>query len=280
MTDHLFKKPWFSYNALTGIHHSLQGNDEAARKNEETLLVQLMLHLLDAERADPGFPYAALLSFYGFCQRNIHRSHAQILQDLWVLYMLGEKRDGFFVEFGACDGHSLSNTLLLEQAYGWTGILAEPNPVWHEALTANRTARISTLCVAAESGQTVDFISTDKMPELSRMADIVPNDVHERNGNRDRQTLYRVETVSLLDLLCQYEAPAVIDYISIDTEGSEYEILKDFDFDAYSFRLVTVEHAGETEKRTAIRKLLTAKGYNNWMPAVTRWDDWFIGPDF
>ena len=72
--------------------------------------------------------------------------------------------------------------------------------------------------------------------------------------------------------------PDVIDYLSIDTEGSELEILQTFDFDAYKFRLITVEHAGEKEKREKICSLLESKGYNRWLPILSRWDDWYIGP--
>lgn len=272
----LTDQPWFTRTALMMTDHTLHGRREEARRLEAALIRQLTLHLLNAERADPDYPHAATLSFYGFCQRNIHRSHAQILQDLWVLYMTGEKRGGFFVEFGACDGRLLSNTRLLEEGYGWTGILAEPNPVWHASLAANRASRISPLCVAAESGRKVEFISTDRMPELSRMADIVPSDVHERNGNRAEQTRFQVETVSLLDLLRSHDAPALVDYLSVDTEGSEYEILRAFDFDAFRFRLISVEHAGEAEKRENIRLLLESRGYARWMPDLSRWDDWYV----
>lgn len=273
---HLSHQRWFARSAVNMISEALHGEHERLRNSESQFMNRLILHLLDAERADPDYAHSPALSFWGFCQRNIRRSHAQILQDLWVLYMLDEKRDGYFVEFGACDGRLLSNTRLLEEAYGWKGLLAEPNPVWHDALKRNRTAEISTLCVAASSGQTVDFISTDKMPELSRIADIVPDDIHEKNGNRTQQTVYNVETVSLLDLLVAHDAPAEIDYLSIDTEGSEYEILREFDFDAYSFRVLTVEHAGEEIKRENIRKLLESKGYQRWMVELTRWDDWYV----
>jgi FkbM family methyltransferase len=270
----LSRERWFARSAVNMISEALHGEDERLRVSEGQFVNRLILHLLDAERADPDYAHSSALSFYGFCQRNIRRSYAQILQDLWVLYMLDEKQGGYFVEFGACDGQLLSNTRLLEEAYDWKGLLAEPNPVWHDALRQNRTADISTCCVAASSGETIDFISTDKMPELSRIADIVPDDVHEKNGNRTQQTVYSVETISLLDLLVAHNAPAEIDYLSIDTEGSEYEILRDFDFDAYSFRVITVEHAGEELKREKIRKLLESKGYHRWMVELTRWDDW------
>ena len=273
--NNIFSLEWFARGSFAGIEAALHRRPTVHR-HEEELFRQLVLALLDAERFDPHFRLSPLLSFYGFCQPLIRWSHAQILQDLWVLYMLDSLRGGFFVEFGACDGRSLSNTRLLEEKYGWSGILAEPNPVWHDALRKNRRATIDLRCVAARSGEMVEFISTDKMPELSRMADIVPDDVHERNGNRDCQTRYRVPTVSLDDLLDAHDAPEVIDYLSVDTEGSEYEILRHANLDRRRFRLISVEHAGETAKRENIQALLEAKGYSRWMPGLSRWDDWYV----
>jgi hypothetical protein len=68
-----------------------------------------------------GHPDAGELAFIEFCAAHALRSRAQLMQDLFVLYMLGSKRGGFFVEFGATDGVNISNTLLLERDFGWTG---------------------------------------------------------------------------------------------------------------------------------------------------------------
>lgn len=275
----IFSQSWFTGSIFDGLVRTLFGTAAARRGAEDAFFQRLIIHLLDSQKAGE-LRHADILSFYGFCQRHLTRSSAQILQDLWVLFMTGEKHGGFFVEFGACDGVLLSNTKLLESDYGWSGILAEPNQLWHAALAENRKADISHLCVHAASGKRVAFFSTDAMPELSRVANIVPDDVHERNGNRAAVSPIEVDTISLKDLLDDRSAPAVIDYLSIDTEGSEQSILEAFDFGAYSFRLLTVEHAGETAKREAIRALLTAHGYRRWHPGLTRWDDWYVGPDF
>ena len=61
-------------------------------------------------------------------------------------------------------------------------------------------------------------------------------------------------------MLIKYNAPKFIDYLSIDTEGSEYEILKNFDFKSYKFRVITCEH-NYNENREKIYELLTENGY-------------------
>ncbi len=72
------------------------------------------------------------------CGRTYSQSMSQLAQDRFVLFALGERRGkGYFVEFGATDGRELSNTYLLEQAFGRNGIVAEPNPAYHRAKTAH-----------------------------------------------------------------------------------------------------------------------------------------------
>ena len=63
----------------------------------------------------------------------------------------------------------------------------------------------------------------------------------------------------------------MIDYLSIDTEGSELAILEGIDWSRYRFRCITVEH-NFTEQRQGIRKLLEAQGYRH---REQQWDDWF-----
>jgi hypothetical protein len=87
----------------------------------------------------------------------LQASHAQFRQDLFVLSTLGFKSNGYFVEFGATDGVTLSNTNLLEKEFGWTGILAEPAQKWHQALRKNRICQIDTRCVWKRTGDILQF---------------------------------------------------------------------------------------------------------------------------
>ena len=70
------------------------------------------------------------------------KSCSQLGQDLFAVSQSQIKRGGFFVEFGASNGLTLSNTYLLEKELQWTGILAEPARCWQQALRENRTADI------------------------------------------------------------------------------------------------------------------------------------------
>jgi hypothetical protein len=86
---------------------------------------------------------------------------------------------------------------------------------------------------------------------------------------------YDVETVSLLDALDEHGAPRVIDYLSIDTEGSEFEILNAFDFSQYRFSVITCEH-NYAPQRELIHELLTLKGYRRVHRDITQFDDWYV----
>ena len=86
---------------------------------------------------------------------------------------------------------------------------------------------------------------------------------------------YLVESVSLNDLLSEHSAPVEIDYLSIDTEGSEYEILSQFDFLKYSINIITVEH-NFSSKRDDLFQLLYSKGYRRIFESISLFDDWYV----
>jgi FkbM family methyltransferase len=217
-------------------------------------------------------PESEYAQTFEFVRAHIRSSHSQILQDLFVLHEVKSKRNGFFVEFGAGDGIFLSNTYMLETHHGWAGILAEPAHVHQHKLRAGRRCAIDKRCVWAKTGETLIFNQTP-FAELSTIGVFSNRDEHslERaNGER-----YEVDTVSLTDLLMAHGAPHDIDYLSIDTEGSELDILSAFDWDSYRFGVITVEH-NHTAQREKIFELLTAQGYRRKFEAVSDFDDWYV----
>jgi len=203
---------------------------------------------------------------------NFENIRSQIGQELFVLYSLYWKRDGYFVEFGATNGIDLSNTYLLERDFGWKGILSEPANVWHAELIKNRTAKIDLNCVWSETGKSLPFAVASNA-ELSTVGNFSNADAHKTSRNSAKWT--SVNTISLNDLLERYKAPQVIDYLSIDTEGSEFEILKNFNFNKYIFSIITCEH-NFTDQRELIYDLLTRNDYVRTFEGLSRWDDWYV----
>ncbi|MFV8372617.1 FkbM family methyltransferase [Flavobacterium sp. LB2P74] len=203
----------------------------------------------------------------------IEKSKSQMKQDLFVLAELDFKRDGFFVEFGATNGIDLSNSFLLENEFGWNGILAEPAKCWHEELKSNRNCNIETNCVWSDSKSVLNFNQVDSAAELSTVSTYNKTDCH--SILREVGQNYSVNTISLNDLLDKYNAPKKIDYLSIDTEGSEYEILSNFDFSKYEFSIITCEH-NYTPIREKIYNLLMEQGYTRKYIGLSKWDDWYV----
>lgn len=197
------------------------------------------------------------------------RSKSALRQDLFALLVSGFKQKGFFVEFGACDGLFVSNTFLLEKEFDWEGILSEPARIWHKDLNRNRTCHISTYAVGSESKRQIQFTEYVS-PGLSRTGDRGPTGENGRIKKR-----YFVESITLLDLLEKYNAPEKIDFVSIDTEGSELEILQNFDFSKYKISSFAVEH-NHGPDQNLVRDLMVKNGYHQVMQDISRYDAWYV----
>lgn len=182
-------------------------------------------------------------------------SYSQFGQDLHVLHKIyNSKKNGFFVEVGAYDGITDSNTYLMEKDYNWKGIVVECNPKWSENIIRNRNCIFFPYAVYNKNDAILPFYNTGH--GLSGLV--------ETNHHQDIKTwapIINVYTKTLTTILNNANSPKFIDYLSLDTEGSEYEILKTHDFDKYLFGYICVEHNNQLENRKNIRELLESKGY-------------------
>lgn len=217
--------------------------------------------------------------FYKKCEEYKEDSESQNFQDVWALYENDFIQDGFYVEFGATDGID-GNTYLLSKKFNWSGILAEPSPYWFDTLVKNRKSdntKIVTDCVYTETGKTLDFLVVDD-PVLSTISGFGNDDEHA--DKRKKSEVVKVKTISLYDLLKTNDAPKDINYLSVDTEGSEYEILESFFNDKrskeYNVKCITVEHNFVNTTRQNLYDLLTSKGYKRKYESVSRWDDFYV----
>lgn len=258
-----FKALAVAMQELSALGEGADGRDlDSAKRKIYGLAVGAIAQGMRAGRYKGGSDAVALIAEGA---PYLAQSKAQLFQDIWAQHELGWKRDGFFVEFGAADGVHFSNSWMLETVFGWKGILAEPNPDFHEALKANRGCDLVFDCIYPVGGLSVPF-RRHTVGEFSRvwLEDAV-----------EAHRIVQVPTVTLNDMLRARNAPHVIDYMSIDTEGSELEILETFDFDAWDVRTLSIEH-NMTEARGEIFKLMKSKGYKRRYTELSQFDDWYV----
>ena len=215
--------------------------------------------------------------FINFVIKNFRHSHSQLFQDLLVLFLTKEKKQGYFVEFGATNGISFSNTYLLEKKYGWIGVVAEPAKIWHKDLLTNRSCIVDKRCVWGETGAWLSFNQTE-CAELSTIETLTSKD--RLAAARISSDEYKVETISLNDLLVEHDAPKEIDFLSIDTEGSEFAIINAFDFSKHSIKIICVEHNHFEPDRSDIHTLLMNNNFVRIFEQYSQFDDWFINRNY
>jgi len=196
-------------------------------------------------------------------------SYSQLNQDIEVLQHYNNKKNGYFVEIGASNGIELSNTYLLETEYNWKGICVEPIPERYELLCKNRPNSLcSNKAVYIESNLILSFDIANDCDLLSGLSNHI--DYHKEKVDNNKRQI-NVETILLNDLLEESNSPLFIDYLSLDTEGSELEILKSINFSKYIFGIIDVEHNYVEPRRTDIYNLLLEHGYK--YKGENEWDD-------
>ena len=237
-----------------------------------------VMHRITTGNVFPRGSIEEELYFVSTCISTYKNSYSQALQDTWVLYESGNKRNGFFVDFGAADGLNSSNSYQLLKEYNWAGIRVEPNPDYQAPLEMNSSPlvrAVTGICVAGKSNEMVDFVIGDD-PTLATTYKIVDENGNELPFQDHSGKVLRLPTISLLDLLRTSNSPKHIDYISVDTEGTELEILTAFDFDEYSVDMWTIEYNNDIDKMHDLSNLMFAHNYVLRFPSYSRMDLWFI----
>ena len=188
-------------------------------------------------------------------------------QQEWLLSLF--PGHGFFVEAGAHDGIGDSQTKWLEDR-GWDGICVEPSDAF-AGLVANRRCRVDNRCLWSHNGQEVPFRQVaGNSIELSGIEECFAD-----HWDRSQGTTILKPTVTLHTLLLDHLAPHIIQYLSLDTEGSEYAILSAHDFYRYLFLAISVEHNGVDFNRRMLRGLLcNCCGYVVAQEGAI--EDWFV----
>lgn len=159
-------------------------------------------------------------------------------------------KNGFYIEMGAMDGVTYSNTLHLEKYKNWTGILIEPSISEYELCVKNRPSSkvFNFLCSSYENeGKNYLFYDMGAM-SYSKFGNSDNNyEEHHKNAKiilekfSKNEKSYNVKTVSISSLLDSTNSPKLINFFSLDVEGAEIEVLSGFNFDRYKIQYLLIE---------------------------------------
>jgi FkbM family methyltransferase len=190
------------------------------------------------------------------------QSFSQHGQDAFVYETFFKSKDGqgYFVDVGAYDGVTFSNSLFFERHLGWSGICIEPLPAAFEKLQGSRTA-VCLNCAVADRDGKGEFVDVD-MPNFGKMysglrAEYAQRHVQILNAYMTGARLIEVPLRRLADILDE-NGVRKIDYLSVDTEGGELKILKSIDLKSYDVGVISVEN---NYKDAAISDHLLGFGY-------------------
>ena len=192
----------------------------------------------------------------------------QLNQDIFALLM-NQFRPGVFLEIGANDGFTVSNTVYLEEEFGWSGILVEANPKYLATLARRRRSAVVNKAVASQAGK-AEFLDAGLHGGLKDRID----DAH-RVHRKDAPTI-TVDCAGLQEILDDVDAPARIDFVSIDVEGGEVPIVEQMVSGARRFRCGCIERNQRAADYQRIVTLLTESGYNVVWEGQTGHDLFFV----
>lgn len=168
------------------------------------------------------------------------------------------KFDGFFIEIGANDGTTQSNTLLLETKNNWKGLLIEPSEKWTETLISTRKNCIVERCAISDyNGKILGDFDGSLMSSVN--GERLYNDILANKGVKKNIENVEVDCYMLTEL-CKKHNIKNVDLCSIDVEGHEYEVLNGIDFKILDIQYFVIEVYKHQEEK--IIKLFESKNYN------------------
>jgi len=201
--------------------------------------------------------------------------NSQIGQDKFIDEYFDKKEGLTFLDIGAHDGVSISNTFFLEKERKWKGICVEAQPSEFQKLKSNRNCTCVNVAVSDYNGET-DFIYVEG---YANMLSGISDDYNLSHMQRIRNEVstyggaintIKVPVRTLQSILDEHNTHE-IDFCSIDTEGSEFNIIKSIDFDKTKIKVFIIEN-NYGEKN--IEEFLVEKGY--YLYKKIEWDDVFV----
>jgi FkbM family methyltransferase len=183
----------------------------------------------------------------------------EYFQDMIAFCFLEKIKKGFYLDIGANDGISGSNTYIFEQI-GWDGICIEPQPNVYKMLKKYRKCNSYNVALSSKKNDSVDFYKTTANA-LGGFGDDMSEEQKTRIENYGKFETIKVKTMTFDEIMNNYPNIKHIDFLSLDVEGHELSILKTINFQKYSFGFLTIEK-NNSEK---IKQIMKENNYNIFM---------------
>lgn len=206
----------------------------------------------------------ALMTDEKYLSKDSVRLFSQKGEDSLLWEFFNYRSSGFFVDVGAFDGVHLSNSYSFELA-GWSGICVEANPEYFQLCAKARpnSKCVNAACVGDPSMRQITFKSEPigLLSGVSVDADDVAQRYERRGLHFEGFKEITVPAVTLNELLERFlPEGGVIDFISIDVEGTEIEVLKGLDLDRFQVSVLVIE-ANNDKARQELESYLKPTGY-------------------
>jgi len=183
-------------------------------------------------------------------------SKSQFNQDYLALKHNNFKRNGTYLEIGVHDGEEFNNTFLMDKDYGWTGVCIDP--AMHNM--ARRTAQQFNCALGSEPGET-EFCDGGPLSGTKEFVQSMEHNSMWADRAADFVCDKKVQVRTPLDILTESKLPNVIDYMSLDIEGGELDVMSAFPFDKYCVKYSTIETNDDPITEKKLEVLLGANGY-------------------
>jgi len=199
-------------------------------------------------------------------KRKNCRYYSQHGEDFLLSNLFHHKETGFYVDVGGFDGVHLSNSYSFEQQ-GWAGICIEPHPIYFQLCKQARPRAIclNVACVGDDHVDTIEFY-TEELGLLSGIIDDREDDIRSRYETRGLQfkgfNKITVPSSTLNNILSNYvPAQTEINFISIDVEGSEIDVLRGLDLKQFRPRILVIEANTEHDRDLISSHMTRLNGY-------------------
>ena len=241
----LFVRRYFDHSSIKAIVARAR-----ASGREQSIGVQRLITILEENRYRP---------VYGLIKNELSLDFkGYSCQDLIAYIYFNGKTSGFFIDIGAFDGVTISNTYTLEQL-GWEGICIEPIPEIYSLLQENRKCHKYNVAVSSATTSDANFLKVSKQLGLSGLAQQMPERIKkglEKRGLEVEQIT--VNTMTFDKIIKNHPDVDHVDFLSIDVEGGELDVLDTIDFERYRFGLITIENNAGT---ATLRGYMSQHGY-------------------